>query len=357
MARDYAKTIGALIAMAEDESLTDEARSSYRLKAEQLMREYRISEEEAIAQDISAATPIEKSVTLMEFNAFSNPLRQKYADLWYSIARHAGVRSIVVTDYTDEDFTGQLIAKVVGYDMDIRLAEFLWTAARLVFITRIDVRVNRELGDQENCYFMRASGMARIDIAAALWGEETRTKAAPHARVQKLYVAECEKRGEQPTVAGRGIQVGLYREAYAEAFVRQFGWRLQEARDAADSTGGALEMHGRKQRVDQAFYERFPQYRPMSDEERAKWRLKAQEERDNCPKCKRRKDGRKCTMHRPYEATEKDRRAYYRKYESQEARAGAAAGAAAAEAVNVQRTAGERAQRTDAAPERVALGG
>lgn len=356
MARNYAQTIGHLIAMAEDEGLTEEARKSYRLKAEQLMREYRISEEEAIARDESVAEPIELKIDLVERGAFDNPLSQRYADLWYSICRHAGVRTKVAYDYTDEDQSGKVVATAVGYEGDLKLAEFLWTAARLVFLTRIDASVNPELSDQENCYFLRNSGMKRNDIANQLWGSAYNDGHA-HGKVQRLYLAECAKRGEKPLVAGRGIQVSVYREAYASGFVREFGWRLQEARDAADSEGGALVMHGRVERVNEAFYERFPQFRPMSEEKRAKYEAETAEARNNCLKCKRRKDGTKCRDHRAYVATEADRRAHYRKYESPEARAGQTAGVAAAKAVNVERTAGARTQRTDAAPERVALGG
>lgn len=358
----YSAKIGKLIAMAEDETLPEAARTSYRETAERLMRDYRIKEEETIAQDQFSILPGRFEIVLMESHGSLNPLREDYLGLWREIATHAGVRFVTEMRWEGEPYrhyeTSKVVAVVFGYESDVRVAEFYWTAARLVFMTRIDARPNPEFSDQENCYYLRNSGMARIDIAAKLWGEETRTKAAPHARVQKLYLAECTKRGEEPRVAGRGIQVKLYREAYANAFVSEFGYRLRSARDAADAVAGALTLPGRAERVDEAFYEAYPKRRPMTPEERAaqqaKWDAMPKME---CEACKRTKSATgKCRDHRPREATAADYRRWDRADNSPEARAGRANGAAAARAVNVSRTAGSRQQRADAAPERGALG-
>lgn len=363
MARDYAKLIGHLIAKAESagELGHEEEAKAYRLKAEELMREYRITEEQTIAQDQFSILPQRYEVVLLESNGYLNPFRQDYADLWRQIARYAGIRYQLEMRWTNRPYEvldeAKLVAVVYGYEMDVRLAEFYWTSARLVFMTRIDARPNPELSDQVNCYYLRNSGMSRIDIAAKLWGEETRLKAGPHAKVQKLYLAECEARGEAPRVSGRGIQVKLYREAYANSFVSEFGYRLREARDAADSAGGALDLPGRKQRVDEAFYEAFPHCRPMSAEERAKWAAKHEEREANCEACDRTKSKTgKCRRHRPVQYTEADYRRWDRTQNSPEAQAGRANGAAAARAVNVERTAGPRSQRAEAAPQRDALG-
>ncbi len=365
MARDYAKLIGHLIAKAEsaaDLGHNEEAKA-YQLKAEQLMREYRISEEETIAGDSFSIVPIRFEVVLMETSAIHNPFRYHYSEIWREVAKHSGV--IFKMDYRfpklgeteTEDVKTGLLAVGYGYESDVRLAELLWTAARLVFMTRIDARVNPDLSDQQNCYYLRNSGMSRIDIAAALWGEETRLKAGPHAKVQKLYLAECAARGEEPKVAGRGIQVSVYRDAYADAFCDELGWKLREARDAADSQGGALELPGRKERVQEAFWDAFPDERPETPEQKAeRMRLAAERAAQPCEDCKKTKSKtRKCRRHRPYEPTAADRKRWARA-EGPEAQAGRMNGAAAARSVNVSRTAGPRTQRADAAPVRPQIG-
>jgi len=353
MARDYAKTIGALIAMAEDEANTQEARQSYRDKAETLMREYRVSEEEAIAQDSEAATKPRRFDLLIMTGSIYAPMRYEYMELFREVAKHAGIQVHFEWAYPNDDRhdgKAQLWARGYGYDIDIRLAEFLWTAAHLTFITRIDARVNPQLSDQENCYYLRNSGQKRNDIAHWLWGSGYKDGAA-HGKVQKLYMAECAKRGEEPRVSGRGIQVDQYRKAYASSFLDEFGWRLRSARDAADAVSGALILSGRKERIEEAYYAEWPDRRPAPPKPYVRPEVQP------CDACARTKSPTgQCRNCRPRVATEADRRRWNREINGPEARAGRAAGAAAARSINVQRTAEPRAQRTDAAPERTALG-
>lgn len=344
MSFDYAKKIQGLIAMAEDESLAPEARASYAAKAEQLMQDYRIAEEDLIATDQFAIVPVMDLLDIMETAALINPLRQSYWDMFSRIARHAGVRvhgRYVYTEGRNRE-TAKLVAEMFGYEGDIAYAKYLWTAARLVFLTRIDARRNPALSDQENCYYMRNSGMKRNDIAAALWGSAYDDGHA-HGKVQKLYLAECAKRGETPRVSGRGIQVSLYREAYAESFVDELGWRLKKSKDAAGVSGGGLELHGRKERVDEAFYAEHPEARPMTEEESAKaaaesaayWAAKEAEEA-NCVNCAKAKSG-KCKKHRPRYLSASEQERINRKRTAPEARAGQRAGTEAASTISLQR--------------------
>lgn len=356
---DYSSKIGSLIAMSEDESLPAEARTAYRNKAERLMREYRISEEQTIAKDQFSVMPETAKIVLVESNAYYNPLSMKYAAIFSEVAQHAGVRYALSYGWSGgDDNVSQLVVTVVGYEGDINLAKFLWISARLVFMTRIDASVNPALSDSENCFYLRNAGWSRKDVAKALWNSDEKDGTA-HGRVQKLYLAECETRGEKPMVAGKGFQAKAYREAYADAFAAEFGWRLRSARDAADAIGGALELKGRKERVDEAFYTLYPKKRPapMTEQERAAyWEAQLASEA-NCGKCKTTKHVTgQCKDHRPYEPTEADRRASWRKHSSPEARAGQRNGTAAARSVNVQRTAGERHASTEAAEQRIALG-
>jgi hypothetical protein len=346
MAFDYAAKIAALLANAEDESLSDEARASYRAKAESLMQQYRIAEEDLIATDQFAAVPVKDRIVIMEANAFGNPMAAFYRQLFSRIVRHAGIRAVFKT----RENRDAIDAVVIGYEGDLAYAKMIWTAARLAFLTRIDARVDRSISDQLNCYYMRGSGMARKDIATALWGSGPKDGAA-HGKVQKLYVAECAARGETPAVSGRGIQVDLFRQSYAEAFVNALGWRLSESKDAAGATGG-LVLHGRKERVDEAFYKEFPHHRPATAEEsrkaaeaaEASWRRIL----DECKNC-RPEAAYLCKRHRPSEATMEDQRRWDRRANSAEARAGQRAGMAAAESVNLQRGDFTRKQETDAA--------
>lgn len=361
-----AEQIGKLIAMSQDESLPAEARATYAEKAEAMMRQYRIAEEQVISTDPDAATkPQRYTITLLEgFGSYVGEFQQQYLSMWAEIKKHAGLLGHCTYQYDDELDGRKLVAVGYGYEMDIRLAHFLWTSAHLVFATRIDPKVDPSLSDQLNCYYLRGSGMQRNDIAHALWGSDYKDGPA-HGKVQKLYLAECEARGEKPMVMGRGIQVAKYREAYAKAFVDNFGWRLRDARDAVDAESGAIVLAGREDRVAEAYYAEFPNKRPMSAEAREKQNKAYWDEQDRqeaeCLKsgpCKttKSKTGR-CKRHRPYEVSHVAMRRWEREQNSPERAAGRRAGAAAASSVEFRRTAGERRHKADAAPERIALGG
>lgn len=365
MQRRAAEKIGKLIAMSADETLTKEARASYALKAELLMREYRTNESKVVSSS-GPVLPVRFEVTLLEgFGEYANDFRDHYLRIWREVRKHAGLLGHAEYRYDQADGR-KIVAVGYSYEIDIRLAEFLWTSAHLVFATRIDPKVDPKISDQLNCYYLRGSGMARVDIATALWGSEPKDGAA-HGKVQKLYLAECAARDEQPLVMGRGLQVAKYREAYADAFVNQFGWRLREARDGADAEAGALVIAGRSERIAEAYYAEWPEKRPATAEEKAKRQEKveaywaAQEEAEaeclrtgDCSRTKS-KSGR-CRRHRPTEVSQADYRRWEKRAHSPERAAGERAGAAAASAVDFRRTAGERSHRTEAAPERQALG-
>lgn len=388
MQAKMAEKIGKLIAMSEDESLTKEARASYAEKAETLMREYRINEENVISSGAAAAsTPITYKIVLVEGLGlwYSGEFSDAYIRIWREIKNHAGLVGHVEYAY-DGDNARKMVAVGTGYEIDIRLAQFLWTAAHLTFATRIDTKVNPQLSDQLNCYFMRGSGMERRDVAAALWGSGPKDGAA-HGRVHKLYLAECAARGEQPTVGGKGFQARRYREAYAEGFIDTFGWRLRDARSAVDSRQGGLVLHGRKERVRDAYWAEFPEKNPNSPENIAKrerqearsaeyWAEREAERHEcetkgNCAAAVRRLEAKvaergygasdhelataKCRKHRPLEATAADRARWAREENNPERSAGRRAGSAAADSVEFRRTGGDRTQKAGSA-ERTALG-
>lgn len=363
-----AEQIGKLIAMSEDDSLPKEARASYAAKAERLMREYRIDEESVISSGGEAVTvPVRYEITLLQgFGQYVADFQMQYVRIWSEVKKHTGLKGHVAYQYDDERDGRKLVAVGYGYEIDVRLAQFLWTSAHLVFATRIDPKVDLNLSDQLNCYYLRGSGMQRNDIAEALWASP-RNDGPAHGKVQKLYLAECAARGESPLVMGRGIQVAKYREAYADAFVDQFGWRLRDARDAIDAESGALVLAGRDDRVAEVYYAEFPKKRPMDAEQRAAQEARdaaywAEEERleaeclatGPCSKTTS-KTGR-CKQHRPTEATAGDYRRWEKRAKSPERAAGRRAGAAAASSVEFRRTAGERTQKTEAAPTKSALG-
>lgn len=227
------------------------AAGNYRQRAESIMREYRIEEEQLIATDASVITPIMREVVICDW---SNPFKSNYLMLMYWIGNHAGVE--VLTKYRN----GECMAECWGYEADIRLVEMLWSSARLVFSRYLEPTYDVLLSDQVNAYNLRQAGVLRKDIALQLWGDNT---PALRTRAQRLYLAECRKRGEEPALNGVATDAKTYRESYASGFVSTVSDRLRAARDAADSHGGALVFAGRAERVKEAMYTAHPHLRPV----------------------------------------------------------------------------------------------
>jgi hypothetical protein len=331
------RKVQGLLAQADSTTFEEEAKT-FRAHAEKLMREYRIAEENLIATDQVEILP--EWVTI-EVPTTISKLINPYAYIAYAVADHAGVQIHATSQYDKETMRRKLVIHAVGYAGDLRQFEWIFSAARIAFAEALEPQVNPELSDQLNAYRLRSAGVERNRIAYLLWGSAMDDGHA-HGKVAKLYKAECAARNEDPKVVGRGLNVETYRKAYADGFEIQLRRRLRDARDAADSTGGALVLAGRKERIREAFYTRFPEMRPSTD-------VATREE--PCARCAKSKSkSGKCPDHRPYAPTAADRRRWERESFSTTALAGRGAGQDAANAVEISRTT-ERAVRVETGPQ------
>jgi hypothetical protein len=244
--------IRALLASAESmvKGGNTLAAESFREKAEALMIKFRIEEEQLIADAPGSIKPIRRDVDLCEWvSEFRNLLYL----VWLDIAEHTGIRTHVAWG------NGKLTAQAIGYDQDLRYADMLFTAASLVFAANLTPEVDPKLSDKENIYRLRSAGIDRQKIALLVWGHNGHHEGI---KVGRLYKEFCAEKGEEATVSGRGVSAKTYREAYARGFRDNFDGRLRRARDAAGAQGGNVELHGRADRVEEAFYSEFPSERP-----------------------------------------------------------------------------------------------
>jgi hypothetical protein len=333
---DNAESLEQQAAKADDEHRPEllKASKNYQAMAEKIMREYRIEQEDILAKDPGSILPIKIDLELCRH---LSPYRTQYTHMIYYIAEHVGAQ--VATNWvTPKDGTGSqgwhVMAYLVGYEADLRLAEYLYTAARLVFAERLEPKVDPNLSDAENVYRLRSAGLERVRVADLVWGNREK---ANLARVGRMYKQECARRGEPVALDGRGVTGKVYREQYANEFTWAMYRRLREARDGADSLGGAMVMHGREDRVKEAFYTHFPELRPSKD-------VAQYEPPAPCAKCTDEQKCRKCQAEDERYAKEEAKR--MARYYSPAAQRGRLAGTAAARTVELNRT--PRAQRVDA---------
>jgi hypothetical protein len=173
---------------------------------------------------------------------------------------------------------------MVGFESDVKYAQALYTTLRLHFSNTLEPEVDAALSDKENIYRLRSAGWVRRDIRIALgWPENTASK------VQRLYEEACRERGEDPVVAGRQVNVKLYRKSFADGYVSEVSNRLWDMRSSQEA-GMALQLRGRKEAVQEAYYQRFPQFRPQGEDRQIGEGVTGGPG-GNCPKCKKAKSG------------------------------------------------------------------
>jgi len=321
-----AQRAGSLSGKFDEQDNANEA-GAYRAMAEKLMRQYRVEEEQLIAEDPVAVVPVMHSMLAY---SYETDFFGAYRSMVATICKHAEIEYQL--RYSRSGVTGEengWWVDLFGYEGDLRAAEWLWSSARLVFGSHLEPRVDPGLSEQVNAYNLRRAGVLRKDIARALWG---RNDATLRAKAQRLYVAECRTRGEEPALSGMGSDADTYRQAYADSFVSALWDRLKAARDAADSVGGVMVLAGRKERVLEALYTAYPNRRPQPRTEVAPVDPPVPAKVD-----KRRKAW-----------TQADERAYQRRNNGS-AQAGRRAGRAAADHVEIRLT-HTPAKRVDPAP-------
>lgn len=244
------RRIQALLAQADHPNTGPLEAQAFRDKAEQLMTKYRIEESEAAARgEAPSLKPVVRTVVICDYRS---RYAMQYRYIFAYAMDHAGVKSVYMRK--GEEYLGE----AVGFESDVRYAEMLYTAARLVFQDRMEPRIDQSLSDQENVYRLRRSGVERRVVGEMMGWQKSASK------VSRLYEAECKRRGEDPIVSGKGFDVKTYRKAYCNSFTDEFWNRLYMAR-LHRGQDGAIVLRSRQEEVDEAFYQRYPHLRPSTN--------------------------------------------------------------------------------------------
>ena len=254
---DILRKVQALIAQADHPNTSPVEAETFRAKAEALMFKYRIDETQLSAEERTAQAITVTWTTIRLCNVDSE-FRDTYYSLFLSMVNHLDVRCDV--GFVHEEGVSYYEAQVCGYESDLAFVSMLYTAAALSFSQRLEPKYDPTLSDQVNAYLMRSAGMEGHRIAMAIYGRDDK---ALRPKVRAMFKAEAIARGEDPTpLLGKGVNVKLFRESYAQGFRNTISDRLYRMRASRAQVETGLVLAGRKEAIDEAFYERFPHYRP-----------------------------------------------------------------------------------------------
>lgn len=328
------RKVQGLLRKADDPASTPAESQSFRERAEMLMLKYRISEASLAQQPDTGIVPVWSDFDVC---SASSEFRQYYRALVDYVISHCGVRGLVDSVKDPETQQRILRCNFVGLESDVHIVQMLYTNCMLAFQSKLEPKVDELLSDQENAYNMRQAGMEGWRIAMALWakelGAEGQTRwyfVANHEnllyKARRLFKAEALRRGEDPSdLLGQGNNMRLYRESYANGFVSELRYRLVTMRRARGAEAQGVALAGRKERIDAAFYERYPSYAPLkplptaaAEKEQEQGEVSVarnhergtyQDPRERCERCQKAKSG-YCREHsylRPSTASHKER--------------------------------------------------
>ena len=249
--------VEALLSRADHPNTPPEEADTARQMAERIMAKYKIEQEDLIKR---GELKVDQFNVLFK-TVYAAPTESEYAMVYRDIAAYCihHVGAVGVNKGIEyKDGVGYWIIEFIGYEEDIRYAEALFMHARLLFADRMEPKYDPALSDEDNVYRMRSAGMERIKIARIMGWEKG------GAKVTRLYKKACEARGEEPVLTGQGTMVGDYKEAYKQGFLNRLWTNMSNARSAveAELDSGGLVLHGRKDRILEAMYTRYPILRP-----------------------------------------------------------------------------------------------
>lgn len=285
--------VQALLARADHPNTPVPEAESCRHKAELLMFKYRIDEAMLASGDAGTALSLSPQWGSWRVCSAQSEFVQQYRTICSAVFRHLGIRGVfknVVVDVLNEDgtATGQResvwVTSACGYESDLRIAEVLYTSAMLAFQQRLEPKYDPSLSQQVNAYNMRSAGMEGWRIAQAIFGRDDK---ALRPKVRAMFRNEAVARGEDPSILlGKGNNVKQYRKDFADGFATEIYYRLQQMRASRGDESTGLILLSRETDINEAFYEKYPQYRPANNSN-----LPYVSPNKGCPKCEKAKSG------------------------------------------------------------------
>jgi hypothetical protein len=284
---DLVRRISALLTQADHPNTGPDEAATFRAKAEALMFQYRIAEHDLKFADPSAPLELPDWTTVVLCDASSH-----YANYYYSlflkVTRHLDILCETAMLHDPETGFTNYVAHTVGYESDRRFAQILWQSIRLSFGKNLEPQVDPTLSDAENCYNLRNAGMEGVRIAYLVFGDTAKSN---RIKARNLARKWGERIGaDTQAFSGRGNNMKLYRESYAQGFLQTIQSRLYEmSRARTIEEAGTMVLASRTEAIKEVFYTRFPHRRPRPAVET--FAESSYTDHSNCKKCAAAKSG------------------------------------------------------------------
>ena len=292
---DMLRKVQALLARADHPNTPAPEAESCRVKAEQIMFNYRI-DEAMLSLSGKQGTELIPGWKQWDICDINSEYSYYYRMILQDVIEHVGIKHVVKQgvkrEHYNEDGTFShntfvYEADVCGSESDLQIAELLFTAAAVAFQSKMEPKYDSTLSDQVNAYLMRSAGMEGWRIAQAIYGKDDKSL---RPKVRAMFKKEAEARGEDPTpLLGKGNSMKDYRESYAKGFEDTLYQRLVRMRQARGDNEHGLVLASRNERILEEFYAKYESRRPKNPDQFAgtKW----EDPRKNCPKCQAAKSG------------------------------------------------------------------
>ena len=284
---DLIRKIEALLAQADHPNTGPAEAEVFRNKAEQMMYKYRIDE---MALGLGGqATTEQEEPEWAEFYIcdVDNEFNDYYYTIFLRIISHLDIKCEIERGY-DESGRPVYNANVIGYSSDRRFAQILWQSVRLSFGKNLEPVVDPNLSDAENCYNLRNAGMEGKKIAAAVFGDISKSMRIKARNMARKHAEEIGE--DHSSFSGRGNSMEVYRESYAQAFLSTITGRLQAMAHArVIEAAGTMVLASRSNAVNEALYERYPYRKPRQEVATASESTFSSQ--GQCGKCRQAKSG------------------------------------------------------------------
>lgn len=262
---DVLRKVRALIAKADDPTVTPEEAASFRAGADRLMTKYAVEEMELLRAG-RKATSVEVRIVNVEWWYRQN---QDVSSSMWSIFNWTYSHCRCRVMYRHISGTTRTI-RVIGFPGDLDWADLLFTHLMLDLERKVDPRPDANTDYYQALKMLREAGFSwneahsrmltgRVMLPADV--EHIQPWSAQRDKMLRDYRAWCKRTGTPQNYNHHKTFRRSFTEGYQSGVLNQF-YSMRDVQDADDGSGTALVLRDVRQTVEDALYDQYPEYKP-----------------------------------------------------------------------------------------------